>query len=102
MELREDMESAMHEKSAPQSTDQPASAIESQMIQDHVHAALDLLTPRERSIFVLRHYHEMSMKEIASTLRVTVGTVKSTLFRAVGKLQKELSFYRQDLGLGEK
>ena len=102
MELREDMESAAPDNNNADYADHPSTATEARMIRDHVNAALDLLTPRERSIFVLRHYHELSMKEIAATLRVTVGTVKSTLFHAVEKLQKELSFYRQDLGLEEK
>ena len=101
-ELQEDMESATRENNNASHADHPATATESRMIRDHIDAALELLTPRERTIFVLRHYHELSMKEIASTLRVTVGTVKSTLFRAVEKLQKELSFYRQDLGMEEE
>ncbi len=77
----------------------PESSAESSMIKLHVNKALQSLTPRERSVFILRHYNELQLKEIAEILKITTGTVKSTLFRAIKKLQKKLSFYRNDLGL---
>jgi len=77
----------------------PERATESSIAQSHIENALKSLSPRERSIFVLRHYSDMPLKEIALTLKISEGTVKSILFRALKRLQKELSFYRQDLGL---
>jgi RNA polymerase sigma-70 factor (ECF subfamily) len=79
----------------------PDRAAHSTFIQHHVEKALDRLTPRQRSVFVLRHYHDFSMKQIAETLEVAEGTVKTLLFRAVQQLQEELSFYKKDLGLEE-
>jgi RNA polymerase sigma-70 factor (ECF subfamily) len=102
MELREDMESGEHGMTSDNNATHPVTATESRMIQQHIDIALRRLTPRERSVFVLRHYNDLSMKEIATTLSVTVGTVKSTLFHAIEKLQKELSFYKKDFGLGER
>ncbi|MFN0157565.1 MAG: RNA polymerase sigma factor [Bacteroidota bacterium] len=101
-ELRADMESEEHESLDKNEVAGPDSAAESRVIQGHISKALEVLTTRERSVFVLRHYNDMSLNEIAATLAVTVGTVKSTLFRAVEKLQKELSFYRRELGLEER
>lgn len=77
----------------------PEKSAESGMIQQHIDAALDRLTPKERSIFVLRHYNDLPLKEIAEIHQVQLGTVKSMLFRTIKKLQKELAFYRADLGL---
>lgn len=79
----------------------PERRAESRIIQMHIERALTNLSPRERSIFVLRHYNDMPLKDIASTLRISEGTVKSILFRALKRLQKELAFYRHDLGLEE-
>lgn len=70
-------------------------------IQRHITRALQVLAPQQRSVFILRHYHDLSLKEIARILGVSVGTVKSQLFRAIQRLQKELSFYRAELGLEE-
>ncbi len=73
----------------------PEQSAEAGLMQQHIDNALQQLTRRERSIFVLRHYNDLSLKEIAQILKITEGTVKSMLFRGIQKLQKELSFYRE-------
>ncbi len=73
--------------------------LEGAMLQKNIEKALAQLTPRERSVFVLRHYQEFSLKEIAGVLSIAEGTVKSLLFRALQRLQKELEYYRPDIGL---
>jgi len=77
----------------------PEECAEAGLMQSHVEQALGRLTPKERSIFVLRHYNDLPLKEIAEIHQVKVGTIKSMLFRTIKKLQKELSFYREDFGL---
>jgi len=67
----------------------------------HIQAALGTLAPQQRLVFILRHYHDLPLKEIAGILGVTLGTVKSQLFRAIRHLQKQLAFYRPELGLEE-
>ena len=67
----------------------------------HMEQALQKLTPRERSAFVLRHYQDLSVKEVAAVMEVADGTVKSLLFRGVRKLQQSLAFYRDELGLSD-
>ena len=53
-------------------------------------AALGGLSPRQRSIFILKHYEDRSLEEIADLLRLDVGTVKSHMARALVKLRTEL------------
>ena len=48
----------------------------------------------QREIFRLRFYAEMELEEIAETLGVHVGTVKTQLHRAVHRLRKELGAHR--------
>jgi len=48
----------------------------------------------EAAIFVLRHYEELSLAEIAKTLGLRIGTVKSTLHRAVHHLRERLAGVR--------
>jgi RNA polymerase sigma-70 factor (ECF subfamily) len=61
------------------------------LMQKHIDLALDKITPQERTVFVMRHYNEFKIREIAEVLEVSSGTVKSLLFRALKKLRKELS-----------
>jgi RNA polymerase sigma-70 factor (ECF subfamily) len=77
----------------------PERAASAGMMQEHIDRAIRTLSPRERSVFVLRHYQDLSLKEIASVLRISEGTVKSMLSRALHRLQKELSFYKKELGM---
>jgi RNA polymerase sigma-70 factor (sigma-E family) len=49
--------------------------------------ALARLTPRERAVVVLRFYADLSEREIAWTLGIAPGTVKSTCVRALAKLR---------------
>jgi RNA polymerase sigma-70 factor (ECF subfamily) len=52
--------------------------------------ALGRLSSRQRAVFTLRHYDEMSLEEIGNILGLDVGTVKAHMFRAVSKLREEL------------
>jgi RNA polymerase sigma-70 factor, ECF subfamily len=52
--------------------------------------ALGKLSPRQKMVFSLRHFDEMSLEEISETLDLDVGTVKAHMFRAVAKLREEL------------
>jgi len=76
----------------------PEKHLNSIFIKEHIDKALEKLSMKERTVFVLKHYEDMSLATIAEIMSVKIGTVKSTLFRAIKKLRKELSFYIQDFG----
>ncbi len=52
-----------------------------------VKKALSELTERQRTVFVLRHFQNLSMKEIAAVLSSPVGTIKATLHQTLEKLK---------------
>ena len=79
----------------PELKDDPQKALESQAMQRHIDQALKKLPPRQRMIFIMRHYNELLLKEIAEALQISEGTVKAQLFRAIQKLQKELAFLKR-------
>jgi len=63
-------------------------------IRARLEMALNRLSPRQRAVFTLRHFEDMSLEEISTTLGLDVGTVKAHMFRAVSKLREELrEFY---------
>src|SRR3989442_2599236 len=56
--------------------------------------ALGRLSPRERMIFELKHYHGLRLRTVAGILNTTEGTIKNTLFRATHKLRTQLAVVR--------
>ncbi|MCP4645288.1 MAG: sigma-70 family RNA polymerase sigma factor [bacterium] len=60
-------------------------------IDDRVQAALVVLSPAQRAVFVMRHYEGLQLAEIAEVQGCTVGSVKVHLFRALKKMQVELA-----------
>lgn len=57
---------------------------------DELTDALAQLPPRRRAVVVLRYYERLDLDEIADVLGITVGTVKSTLHRALAQLKGTL------------
>jgi len=50
--------------------------------------ALSSLSAQQRTIFFLRYEEEMPLAQIADLLEVNIGTVKTQLSRATGKLRE--------------
>jgi RNA polymerase sigma-70 factor (sigma-E family) len=64
-------------------------AIRDSDLRDVVQRAIDRLPRQMRAAVILRFYDDMTEPEVAATLGVSVGTVKSTVARAVAKLRKD-------------
>jgi RNA polymerase sigma-70 factor (ECF subfamily) len=56
--------------------------------------ALVTLSPRQRAVFVMKHYEERSIAEIGKATGLDEGTIKSHLFRAARKLRERLEDLR--------
>lgn len=56
-------------------------------LQETLRRAIDRLPHRMRAAVVLRYYEDMTEAEVAERLGVSLGTVKSTVSRAVAKLR---------------
>jgi RNA polymerase sigma-70 factor (ECF subfamily) len=48
---------------------------------------LNTLTARQRMIFILRHYQQLTTEEIAEYMNCSQGSVKKQLFRAVSAVK---------------
>lgn len=59
-------------------------------ISERLALALEKLSPRQRAVFTLRHFEDLSLDEIGAILDLDVGTVKAHMFRAVNKLRGDL------------
>jgi RNA polymerase sigma-70 factor (sigma-E family) len=66
--------------------DDPA---EQQALHDAMWRAIMKLPARQRAMVVLRYYEDLSEVQTADVLGVSVGTVKSAVSRALGKLRED-------------
>ena len=65
--------------------------------RDRVRAAVAKLPDRQRQALVLRRFHEMSQREIASAMEITEGAVESLLVRAMAALRGHLARELEDM-----
>jgi RNA polymerase sigma-70 factor, ECF subfamily len=72
----------------------PDRELERKFLGEKIKAALDLLTPRERMVFELKHYQGLKLRTIGEMLNTTEETAKNTLFRATKKLRANLATLR--------
>jgi len=62
-------------------------------LKDLLSRSIRLLADRQRTIFIMRHYNQFQVEEIARMLNISPGTVKSLHFKAVQNLKGRLSPY---------
>ena len=73
----------------------PERITESGFIQKSIEKAMKKLSTKEKAVFVLRNFNELTFEEIVKVLKVKPSTVRSLNFRALKKLRKELAFYEK-------
>lgn len=64
-------------------------------LNNQIQRSIDQLSAKQRSVFVLKHYHGYKLREIAGIMNCSEGTVKNYMFRAVQKLKASLKEYQQ-------
>jgi len=76
---------------APVGVGSPERAFEHANLDHDVQAALDALSPEHRAAVVLCDIEGLSYEEIAATLGIKMGTVRSRIHRARAQLRKALA-----------
>src|SRR5580698_4672141 len=72
----------------------PGKELDRKVLGQRIQVALDTLTPRERTVFELKHYQGLRLRTIGEMLHTTEETAKNTLFRATKKLRGQLAGIR--------
>ena len=87
-------ESQFEEETSPlekeTTTEDPLSLLVQKERERKIEQAINSLPPKYKAVFMLKVYEDLSYKEIAQTLKISLGTVMSRLFRARERLQKLL------------
>ncbi|GAB4142259.1 MAG: RNA polymerase sigma factor RpoE [Planctomycetota bacterium] len=68
----------------------PLASAESSEFSDQMQQAIGMLSPKLRAILALRYLEDMTYEELAATLDLSMGTVKSRLARAHLALERVL------------
>ncbi|MCX7880317.1 MAG: sigma-70 family RNA polymerase sigma factor [Ignavibacteria bacterium] len=70
--------------------------LENKELEDKFLEILSSLPEKQREVFALRYFDNISFKEISSLLGTSVGGLKANYFHAVKKIAKELKKYLEE------
>lgn len=87
----EDESGSVLEMEIPDQRYSPEMIMDQESLKKSIEGGLMALRPAYRNILIMREMGGLSYKEIADTLGITEGTVKSRISRARGQLVKYLS-----------
>jgi RNA polymerase sigma-70 factor (ECF subfamily) len=90
----DDNDGALPRGLEPVDASSPERDLMSRDISRRVADALGALSPRQRAVFVMKHYEEKTIAEIGFATGLDAGTIKSHLFRAARKLRALLEDLR--------
>ena len=68
----------------------PSSEVELKETESLVERAVATLPEKQRAVFVLRYYDELSYEEISEILKTSIGGLKANYFHALRKVQEFL------------
>ena len=66
----------------------PFGALEKKESIDHIRRCVNELPELQKKVFVLRYFHEMKLEEIADMEDCSLGTIKTSLFRATHAVRR--------------
>ncbi len=80
----------------PNNNETPLQELEARELGSEIERAIGRLRPDYRSCILLRHVEDKSYEEIAATLDLPLGTVKTYIHRARHELRELLEHLRED------
>lgn len=82
---------------AKDNTIMPDKAVDQNNFSEQLKIELNKLNDKHREVFELRHFEGLSLNEIAETLEINAGTVKSRLHHATKTLAEKLTVFRKTI-----
>jgi RNA polymerase sigma-70 factor (ECF subfamily) len=70
------------------SKENPAEELEAKEVESRFQQAVASLPEKQKAVFVMRYYDEMSYEEISQVLKTSVGGLKANYFHALRKVQE--------------
>ncbi len=78
----------------PEEPKEGLSDLENARLKAAIAEAAKKLPPKQRAIFILRHYEELGNEEIAQIVGKSVGAVKANYFQSLQKMKKHLAEWK--------
>lgn len=75
----------------------PDTEVDAGNFNEQLKVELGKLNDKHREVFMLRHFEGLSLNEIAETLEINAGTVKSRLHHATKTLAEKLAVFRKTM-----
>jgi RNA polymerase sigma-70 factor (ECF subfamily) len=69
----------------------PERLASSRELEGRIRGAVMALPPKQQQVFVLRHFEDLPLRQIAAIQQTSLGAVKATLFQAVRKVREALA-----------
>jgi RNA polymerase sigma-70 factor (ECF subfamily) len=73
------------------SSDDPSREVEFKETQSRLQEAIARLPEKQRAVFVMRYYDEMSYEEISEVMKTSVGGLKANFFHALRKVREYMT-----------
>ena len=73
------------------STEDPSRQVEFKETQSRLQEAIARLPEKQRAVFVMRYYDEMSYEEISEVMKTSVGGLKANYFHALRKVREYMT-----------
>jgi RNA polymerase sigma-70 factor (ECF subfamily) len=89
--LQQDPSERTRFEPADRMVEMPSVSASRRELEQAIQLAISRLSPKLRTIIVLRYIEHLSYEEVSETLRISLGTVKSRLARAHEALDRELT-----------
>lgn len=80
--------------------ERPDEVVELHEIEERLFAAVAQLPEKQKTVFVMRYFDEMTYAEISGILKTSVGGLKANYFHALRKVQEFMSDEAQDTHIG--
>lgn len=74
-------------------TNQSDATLRTEELSNHIEAALELLPPRCKEVFILNRFEELSYQEVADTLGISIKTVENQIGKALKIMRVALKDY---------
>src|SRR5262249_46842384 len=85
------VQGAVHDSQEPRAADDPGHGLERDDLRRKINDALATRPEAQRQTFVLHVEGELSYREVAQVLNISIGTVMSRLYYARQRLRSQLS-----------
>lgn len=70
--------------------------MDNNLIMELINKELDKMGEEHKSVIILRYFEDFSIKEIAQTMNIPEGTVKSRIFYSIKNLTLKLSYFKNE------